>query len=128
MGSFYAGKSAIADGLGHMPCGDRFGLPQIGDGSGEFEQSRQCSGAEPQPLDGRCQQSAAGVVDSAVVVGVGGTQAGIGNTLACQGATAGVSHPLAHWRACLASGTGQQLLLRHGGYVDMHVDAVKQRP
>ena len=118
MGSFYAGKSAIADGLGDMPCGDRFGLRQIGDGSGEPEQSRQCSGAEPQSFDGRRQQSAAGVVDFAVAFGVGRAQAGIRRLLACQGAAASASYPLAHRRAGRAAGTGQQIGLRLRWYLD----------
>jgi hypothetical protein len=126
--SLLAQRPAVLDGLRYVGLADAFGAGQVGDRACHFQdpvigprrpvQARHCG----------AQQLFAGTVRLAQRIEFGGGQQMVGLVLALQLARMGLRHARCNSRRRLAIGLLLQILVRHRTDLDLHVDAVQQRP
>jgi len=108
--------------------GGGLGTRQVGDGARHLERAVRAARRPPQARCCGIEELGGRIVEVQVLVDLLALQRLVGPALACQGPCPRLHHALADGGAGLPGRCLEQLLRRHGGHLDMQVDAVQQRP
>jgi len=106
------------------------GFFQVGYGAGDLQNAVVGPGRQPQPVDGRFQQTTGGIIDAAVIFDEAATHAGVAKDFAAGKALglnpAGIGHPTADGFGGFGLVVLHQVLIGHRRHLHMHVDTIQQ--